>query len=176
VKHFNREQRVERVTKMQIPNKVISQGADGRVRVQTRFIPGSSKTQQQFKDQCDVNKIMAKYQTTGQFLHLSGKQGVFADVSQITDYNQMHQKILDAKNMFGALPSNIRLRFGNDPAQLLAFMQDPQNLEEGIKLGIYEKPKMLQNNNDDLNDDKKTKASGSFKKDSKKSSTPQDEE
>lgn len=120
--------------------RIIEKRKNGRLRVALECTE-PSRTQQQFKEGCDVNKIVAKYKTTGQWQHLTGKEGVFADVTKITDYETCMNKVLRANSAFEALPSNIRLRFQNDPAQLLAFMQDPKNHEEGIKLGLYEQPK-----------------------------------
>lgn len=114
-----------------------------------------SRTQKQFADQCDVNQIVAKYKTTGQWQHMTNKQGVYADVSEITDYHSSVQKVLDANNAFMALPSTLRARFGNDPGELLAFLQDPKNREEAIKLGLIDKkaePKPRSLNVNDLND------------------------
>jgi len=45
----------------------------------------------------------------------------------------------EAADYFRALPARIRNRFRNDPLELLTFVQDPENLEEGIALGIFEK-------------------------------------
>lgn len=112
---------------------------NGTVRVQSVMLQGS-KTQQHHKDECDINNIVAKYRQTGQFTHLTQKNGVYADVSKITDYHESLNKVQDAQAAFAALPSNVRLRFNNDPAQLLAFMQDPTNHDEGVELGIYNKP------------------------------------
>lgn len=108
-----------------------------RVRVST-VNNEESRTQQQFKDQCDVNLIVAKYKKTGEWLHLTRKQGIYADVSEITDYHEATQKVLNAQTAFAALPSHLRNRFQNDPAQLLAFLQDPKNYDEGVSLGLFE--------------------------------------
>jgi len=110
---------------------------NGTLRIQT-YTNKPSRTQQQFADQCDINNIIKKYKQTGELTHTARKQGVYADVSQISDYYTSLNEINSAKEAFGTLSSQIRLRFNNDPGQLLAFMQDPNNFEEGVKLGIYE--------------------------------------
>jgi len=117
-----------------------------------------SKTQQQFADQVEINNIIKKYQKTGQWLHVTSKTGIYADVSQIGDYAQCLQKVLDANSAFSSLPSNIRARFSNDPAQLLSFLQDPSNKEEAEKLGLLNKPSMSNlSNANDLNESDKEK-------------------
>lgn len=140
--------------------KQIIKEPNGRVRVIT-INTEPTKTQQQFTDQCDVNKIVAKYKTTGQFQHLTNKQGVYADFTKVTDYHGMMNTVLNAQNAFGSLPSHLRARFENDPGKLLAFLQDPNNRDEAIKLGLIDKPSKSSsepinaNNNDEPNDDAK---------------------
>lgn len=160
-------------------NKEITIESKNRVRVRT-INTEKSRTQQQFKEQCDVNNIIAKYKQTGEFVHLTRKAGVYADVSEITDYATSLQKVINADAAFAALPASIRLRFHNDPAQLLAFMQDPNNYDEGVQLGIFEKkqtPSMPdKQNKNDLNETKTTKGKRDHQKTNlesdKNSSTP----
>lgn len=148
-----------------------------RVRVRT-INNEKSMTQQQFKDECDVNNIVAKYKRTGEITHLARTSGVYADLTKITDYHTMINQIQEAQKAFMTLPAAVRLRFQNDPGQLLAFMQDPKNYEEGVKLGLFER-RAATFNDDDLNDDEKGAASKEKLKNTpseKKSSTPPKEE
>jgi len=116
-----------------------------------------SMTQQQFKDECDVNHIMKKYITTGEIHHLNRKQGVYADMSEIKDYQGMLHTVMEAQEAFQSLPADVREKFKNDPSKLIEFVQDPKNYDEGVKLGLYEK-KLIQpeTNANDLNDIKQT--------------------
>lgn len=109
---------------------------NGRVRVRT-VNTLDSRTQQQFKDECDINNIIKKYTQTGEITHLARSKGVYADVSEITDYNDAVLKVMKADAAFMTLDASIRARFSNDPAQFLAFMQDPKNYDEGVKLGLF---------------------------------------
>lgn len=99
-----------------------------------------SVTQQQFKDQCDVNKIIEKYQATGEIHHLARESGAYADLSNIPDYQTALNTVIRAEQTFDMLPAAIRERFKNDPSELLTFIQDPKNKEEGIKLGLFNEP------------------------------------
>lgn len=112
--------------------------------------------QQQFKDECDINNIMKKYSTTGEFTHLTSKEGVYADFSQITDYRDMLDTVIYAQDAFNALPAEMRKRFDNDPGKLLEFIQDNKNYDEGVKLGLLN-PRSTANpiKNDDSNNDPK---------------------
>lgn len=123
---------------MKDPNQIITvDEKTGRVSVVT-VNKEPSKTQQQYKDECDVNNIMKRYQQTGEIHHLNRSQGVYADLSEIKDYQSMLNTVLAAQETFEALPANVRARFENNPAKLIEFVQDTKNLDEGIKLGIFE--------------------------------------
>lgn len=99
-----------------------------------------SKTDTSFKDQCDINKIMAKFKKTGQINHLAKRQGVFADVSQMPDLLQYNEKLTELKSTFGHVPAAARKKFDNDPLKMANWLKDPANKEEAIKLGLLVAP------------------------------------
>lgn len=101
-----------------------------------------SMTKQEFKDQCDINKIIKEFTITGQITHISAKaaQGAFIDLPGELDYQTSLNVMIKAEEAFLALPAKIRDRFGNDPAEFLAFASDPKNGDELIELGIRERP------------------------------------
>lgn len=127
-----------------------------------------SRTQQQFQDEVNVNSIMRKYRQTGQITHLNNKQGRYADLTSAPDYFESVNSIRMAQEAFDQLPSEIRNRFHNNPAEMLEFIHDPKNHDEGVKLGIFN-PKLppltdpLPQTNDDLNDDQTPKKPKSSK-------------
>lgn len=134
------------------PNQRTEKRENGTLRVIT-INDEPSMTQQQYKDECDINNIMKKYQSTGEFRHLTAKQGQYADFSDIMDYQDMLHTIQYADEAFAALPAEVRLRFKNDPGSLITFLQDDKNYDEGVKLGLLE-PKPIQQNpkpNDEQN-------------------------
>lgn len=102
-----------------------------------------SLTQQQFKEECDINNIIARYETTGLLtdpLHPGTRMPQFGDFSNVPDYLHAQTIIARTREAFEALPSKIRDRFDNDPAQMLEFLQDESNREEAVKLGLIDKP------------------------------------
>lgn len=133
---------------------------NGHLRIQT-INSEPTMTQQQFKDEVNINNIMKKYQRTGVITHLNNRQGKFADISNAPDYLEAQQIIVKADQAFDQLPSDIRQRFHNDPAEMLAFINNPKNHDEGVKLGIFDaklpplnsSPAPTNNKNDDLNDE-----------------------
>ena len=99
-----------------------------------------SLTQQHFKDECDINNIMRRYRETGLFPDPLSAKPLFGDFSSCFDFMEAQNTVARANEAFAALPSEIRKRFANDPAQLLAFMEDERNMDEAVKLGLVEKP------------------------------------
>ena len=102
-----------------------------------------SLTQQHFKDDADINNIMARYQKTGVLvdpLTQTTRKPMFDDFSELGDFRDHQQAVIDAQDMFMQLPSKLRARFANDPAELLQWLSDPANKEEAIELGLMSKP------------------------------------
>ena len=100
------------------------------------YFPNPSQAKQSFKDECDINKIMAKYQKTGLIEHTKNVQGSYGDFTGMDDYHASINQVMAAQQAFMALPSTIRARFENDPAQFLSFMDDEDNMTEAAELGL----------------------------------------
>ena len=115
-------------------NQIITRRKNGTISVES-INEEPTLTQQQFKEQCDINNIIKNYHQTGE-LPLSKKVGQFLDVSNVQDYQTSLQTVFEAQQAFDALPSKIRSRFENDPNQLIAFIEDDANHEEALKLGL----------------------------------------
>lgn len=135
---------------MKHPQQAFERRPNGTLRVHTNVME-ESMTQQQYKKDCDINEIVRKYEKTGEFTHRTKKQGVYGDFTEITNYQEMLHTVNRAQEAFMLLPAQTRARFENDPAKLLEFIQDPQNNEEAIKLGLKErnnttnKPDLMEN-------------------------------
>lgn len=108
----------------------------GRVRVQTiNELP--SKTQQQFKDSCDLNKILTKAKATGELPLQRMAKGYYMDTTVLPqDYQAALNLVIEGNNAFNNLSSEVRKRFDNDPQKLLEFLDDPKNHEEAIALEL----------------------------------------
>lgn len=99
-----------------------------------------SKTQQSFKDDCDINVIVRRFGVTGQLPNVAAP--VYGDFSQIDDFRSAIHAVMDAEDEFMKLDAKIRERFNNDPQELLEFCADTRNIEEAKKLGlVLDKPK-----------------------------------
>lgn len=114
----------------------------------TRFAPPpspsveftkASLTRQEFAAEADINNIMKRY-AAGMPLPSGSRAPMYGDYSEVPDYQQAFDIVSHAQDGFMALPSELRKRFGNDPAQLISFLSDASNREEAIALGLIDKP------------------------------------
>ena len=100
-------------------------------------------TDQSQKDDCDINRIMARYRETGFLvdpMHPGTRQPFFGDFTEIPDYQGALEVISAADAAFAALPAKVRDRFGNNPQEIFDFLSDEKNRDEAISLGLIEKP------------------------------------
>ena len=104
----------------------------------------ASMTKQSFKDECDINVILARYEVTGMYYDPLTTRGscapLFDDFTAVPDYMDAQNFVIEAGEMFDALPSRIRKRFSNSPAELLDFLADPANASEAVALGLVSAP------------------------------------
>lgn len=110
-----------------------------RRRVQ-KFFEDPSRAKDSMREECDINNIVKKHRQTGILQHVSGRTPQFGDFSEVSDYQTALNQVMAAQESFMALPASVRSRFGNDPGQFLAFVGDPNNREEAIKLGLVTPP------------------------------------
>lgn len=115
-------------------------------KVITRNTKKSLTDQSKIKE-TDANVIVNRYARTGEWPG-SFTEGKFADVSEVKDLHQSLTDIGNAKAAFMALPAQIRARFENDMVKYVEFLQNPENDEEAIKLGLKTR---LPNSDKDLN-------------------------
>lgn len=103
---------------------------------------GEDRTKQSFKDECDINVIMRRYQQTGELEHVRENAGRFFDASGY-DFQAAQNFIADATSMFHAIPAEIRYeKFGNDPARLLDFVNNEANAAESVAMGFLDPEKV----------------------------------
>lgn len=105
------------------------------VRSPINFDPAEKRAKDSFKDECDVNQILARFQVTGVIDHFAKHGGEYMDVPAL-DYQHALDVLIQADSMFADLPSSLRNRFENDPLEFLKFVQDPDNLDEMRELGL----------------------------------------
>lgn len=96
---------------------------------------GETPAQQQFKNDADINSIMARFQKTGAIDHVSKHQPIYGIASPF-GYHEALNITTQAQNMFADLPSSLRNKFNGNPSELLEFVQNPENAAEAKELGL----------------------------------------
>ncbi len=87
------------------------------------------RTKQCFKDECNIQKIMARAEKAGTISHLQKYEGVYADYSDF-DFFEQTQKLTQGREIFDALPAELRREFGQSPAAFFNYVNDPENAED----------------------------------------------
>lgn len=95
-----------------------------------------SMTHQEFKDDCDINKILERYLKTGTLPDMIKRDPQYGDFASVPDFMKSQNIVARANEQFAGLDAHIRKRFGNDPAEFLEFVNDPKNGPEMVKLGL----------------------------------------
>lgn len=106
-----------------------------------------SRTLQSFKDDADINCIIARFENTGVLVDPTvpvSRTPQFGDFSEMPSYQEAQNVIVAANNAFNDLSAKIRERFGNDPAAYFDFVRSlkkgSDDYAEAIRLGIINEP------------------------------------
>jgi phage internal scaffolding protein len=99
----------------------------------------ASRAQQHFKDECDINRIIERFTKTGLIPQIQAISHN-ADVSDFPSFQEAMDFIIETREQFMELPAKIRKYFNNDPGELVAFLEDPENFDEALRLGLVERP------------------------------------
>lgn len=94
------------------------------------------RTKQSFKDECDINNIVKKFNKTGQLPEMIKQNPQYGDYSSGMDYQEACNLVIKADQQFQALPARVRERFNNDAKQFLIFATNPQNGLEMAKMDL----------------------------------------
>lgn len=109
-----------------------------------------SLTQQEFKESCDINNILAKFSVQAQALGVDPSllmpqdQGSYGDFSQLDDFQTAQNKIAFLNDQFSHLPSDVRRKFGDDLNTFIGAISDPNRIDELGDLGVWNKESYLE--------------------------------
>lgn len=84
---------------------------------------GPSMVQQQFKDECDINRIILRFTETGMVSHLMPGKPEFG-IAPDTTFTEAMYLVTQAQEQFNQLPAEVRAAFQNDPQQFLDAFND----------------------------------------------------
>lgn len=109
-----------------------------------------SLTQQEFKDSCDINNILAKFSVQARALGVEPSQlmpqdqGTYGDFSNLDDFQTAQNKIAFLNDQFSNLPSDVRRKFGDDLNTFMSALSDPNRIDELGDLGVWNKDSFLE--------------------------------
>lgn len=101
------------------------------------------------KDSVDLNRVMKRFEKTGQLAELiklgmgSESGGFYGDFTNAPDFQEALNITIHAQEQFALLSAEVRNRFDNDPAKFLAFASDAKNVDEMETLGLL-KPEVVE--------------------------------
>lgn len=96
---------------------------------------GPGRTKQSFKDECDINNIMARFQQTGLLEFVNKNQAQYLDVTGF-DYQEAMQTVANANSLFMQMPSALRAEFQNSPQKFVEFCENPENRPRMAEMGL----------------------------------------
>lgn len=95
-----------------------------------------SLTQQQFKEETDINTIVERFGLTGEVPSnvRMPLEGDFTEV--VTDYQSALNMVKAADEAFMQMPAMVRREFDNDPQKFMEFVDNPANRDKAKALGL----------------------------------------
>ena len=95
----------------------------------------SSLTQQQFKEESDINTIVDRFMKSG-VLPTPTNMPQYVDYEGVFDFQSAMNAVRAADENFMRMDAKIRARFNNSPQEFLEFFANPENTQEAIRLGL----------------------------------------
>lgn len=86
-------------------------------------------TRQEFKDECDINVLMATYERNGSLNHFNRMSPQYLDVTDVPDLPRAIAMMEAAETAFMTLPASVRREFDNSAVNFVAFAENPANLD-----------------------------------------------
>lgn len=84
-------------------------------------------TKQTFKDETDINRLLAGAQKGQSLAHLVRHGAQYGDFSDVDDLLSAYARWNRGLEIFDDLPSEVKKDFGNDAGAFFAYVNDPAN-------------------------------------------------
>ena len=94
-----------------------------------------SLTQQQFKEDSDINTIVDRFMKSG-VMPNPVNMPQYIDYEGIFDFQSAMNVVRQADESFMRLDAKVRARFNNSPQEFLEFFGNPDNVSEAMRLGL----------------------------------------
>lgn len=100
-----------------------------------------SLTQQQFADEVNIHTIIEKSKVRG--LPQGDRKPLIGDFSNLADFREAQEMIVNAQQSFAQLPAKVRDMFQNQPERLFEFLANEENRPMAEQLGLVEPKKAV---------------------------------
>ncbi len=100
---------------------------------------GPSEVREAFKDEADINNIVARYQKTGQ-MPLNADEARFGDVSDFRDYKAALDFVREARDNLRDMPEEARGQYQADPDGFIEALEEATTRDDLVALGIVVDP------------------------------------
>lgn len=84
----------------------------------------------------NINSIMTRFSKTGLLPMVDATKAKYGDFTQAMSFKDALILKRESDEAFMKLPAKIRERFDNNTDKFMAFMSDPDNKDEIVKLGL----------------------------------------
>lgn len=95
-----------------------------------------SMTRQEFKDECDLNVLMARYEKAGANPVMANAVPRYLDLADVPDFQEAMNLVIEAQRAFMSLPAVVRREFDNDPGKFVEFAEREENLPKLREWGL----------------------------------------
>lgn len=106
-----------------------------------------SLTHQEFLEETKTENIINKYIRIGANPYIPADVGNFLDCTSVSDFQTNMDKFVSVTEYFDSLPSDVRLKFNNDPRYFAQFASNPDNKSALEELGLISPDKELKDIN-----------------------------
>lgn len=126
-----------------VARDIITRRPDGTLRIQQDFSACPSLAEQHTGHLSDINWLMQKYKPDELAAYLAARTQYRQEIkghdfSREPDLQEAKNAVYHSREAFKALPDDIKNQFANH-LEFLKFIDNPQNVEKMIKMGILTK-------------------------------------
>lgn len=110
-----------------------------RPRIQ-KFFVGPGRTKQEFKEESEITNILARVAKNNLLQNLEERQRTYVDLPSGLDFETAQLKISQGRQAFAMIPAHMRAQFDNNPQEFLEFIENPENADEMVEMGLLRPP------------------------------------
>lgn len=98
--------------------------------------------EQNHKDEVDINNIVKKH-GMDLIAKTAAMQNFIYDDNPNNDFQETMNAIIQAEKSFSSIPSEIRKKFDNSPAQFMDFIHNSENQQQLVDWGLAQEPEII---------------------------------